>query len=430
MIIRNKKIPLDNDLFDKISFLLLSIWIVYPIIMMAITTIFNNEIARNILYYVLFFTGFMGLIISTYYVIIKIINKEFKIKKYYLLIILIILLLWSLITCFTSVNMYRSFIGTDYRKEGFITYILYYGILLLGILLRKRKELLINELLVVEVILSIVSLMNNNVTYILTANKEPYVGIFSQFNHYGYYLMFGIISSVYLFITKNNKISNILYLLVYLLLLYTLILNDTFGCFLSILITIIFISIYYRKQLKKILIILLSLILICSITTKNNQNIVLRNFNTLQKDTTQIKEAVETKEIEKINNIGTTRGNLWKTAIKYSLRKPIMGYGIENLEFYYSISAINQDRPHNILIQFLFFTGIPGMLLYLIFIILVLLKGFLSIRKHLIDPLPYFIVLCYIISSMFGNSMFYTSPYYFIFLGLLIYELFKVKCYN
>ena len=31
-------------------------------------------------------------------------------------------------------------------------------------------------------------------------------------------------------------------------------------------------------------------------------------------------------------------------------------------------------------------------------------------------------VLAYLISSMFGNSMFYTSPYFFIFLGFLIFE--------
>ena len=31
-----------------------------------------------------------------------------------------------------------------------------------------------------------------------------------------------------------------------------------------------------------------------------------------------------------------------------------------------------------------------------------------------------FVIIAYLISAMFGNSMFYTSPYFFVFLGFLM----------
>ena len=38
-----------------------------------------------------------------------------------------------------------------------------------------------------------------------------------------------------------------------------------------------------------------------------------------------------------------------------------------------------------------------------------------------------FSVIVYLISAMFGNSMYYTSPYYFIMLGFLYNELTNIK---
>ena len=37
-----------------------------------------------------------------------------------------------------------------------------------------------------------------------------------------------------------------------------------------------------------------------------------------------------------------------------------------------------------------------------------------------VQVISLFTVIAYLISAMFGNSMFYTSPYFFIFLGFLM----------
>lgn len=432
---------INNSFFEKTSYKLLTIWILYPLLMMFITYTANNEIARDLMYIVLLIIGVLGIILGIIYSFKKFYkNEKFYIRKYLPLIIGIFLLFWCVLTSYFSINSNISFYGTNYRKEGLQTYFLYSGILLLGILLKNKKLLvkLFNKLIFVEIIISIISLLNNSITYSLMYNQEPYTGIFSQFNHYGYYLMFGILLSIFMFL--NNK--KIIYLLTYSLLLYTLLLNDTFGCFLSILITLLLIIIYYifiKKNLKKILPIICIFILICSVTKKDNYNVVQKNFNRFFYDVEVTNDAIKkinkindkkkrTELLNNLNGIGTSRGTLWKYGIKYIIDHPIIGNGIESTVLLYRYDDINQSRPHNILIQFGIFTGIPGIILYILFIGLILIRN-IKIIKVLddINIFCLFIVICYLISSMFGNSMFYTSPYFFIFLGIISKNTFYKK---
>ena len=98
--------------------------------------------------------------------------------------------------------------------------------------------------------------------------------------------------------------------------------------------------------------------------------------------------------------------------------------GPENLESKYAAVGINQDRPHNLLIQLATTSGIPGLMLYTFAVGLIIYRSFKNLNiKDNIHIISLFSVIAYLISSMFGNSMYYTSPYYFILLGLLLNEL-------
>ena len=198
--------------------------------MMILTYKVSNEIARNVMFYLLNFIGISGIIIGITYFFVK--KIKFSIKQHYIFIVGLLLILWLLITSLFSKDIYLSLIGEVYRKEGFQTYIYYSGVFILSLfLIEENKQIkLFNKLLIVEVIIAIISLLNNDLTCVLMHNQEPYTGIFSNINHYGYYLMFGILISIFLFINSSDKINKIMYLLVYSSLTYTLILNDTFGC--------------------------------------------------------------------------------------------------------------------------------------------------------------------------------------------------------
>lgn len=426
---------IDNSFFEKVSYKLLSMWILYPLLMMFITYKFNNDLARNIMFYLLIFIGVLGILLGIIYSLKKFYKKQkISIKKYLPIILGFILLFWCLFTSFFTNYYNLTFTGEPYRKEGLQTYFLYSGILLLGILFKNKKLLvkLFNKLLFVEVIIGIIALFNNSMTYSLMHNQEPYTGIFSQFNHYGYYLMFGIILSIFMFLNNKNKLFKLMYLTIYVFLLHLLILNDTFGCFLAILSTLIFIVFYYifiKKQFKKIIPIIILFILVSLITFRNNQNIVYKNFNRLFGDAKIVNNVVKKKNDKNtLNSIGTSRGLLWRYGLKYISKSPIIGHGIEATYILYPSDNINQSRPHNILIQFGIFTGIPGIIFYVIFILSILIRNLKKIK--LLDDINIFclfIVICYLISSMFGNSMFYTSPYFFIFLGIVCKNAFYEK---
>ena len=303
----------------------------------------------------------------------------------------------------------------------------------------KNKKLLLklfNKLLFVEVILGIISLLDNSLTYSLMNNQESYTGIFSQFNHYGYYLMFGVITSIFMFLNNKKIIFKLIYLLIYTFLLQILVLNDTFGCFFAI---YIIYYVFFKKRFKCIIPIMCVFILVCSTTKKYNYNIVYKNFSGLFGDVKlvndTIKESKKEKDkkkkeeiLNKMNGVGTTRGTLWRYGFKYIIESPIIGHGIESTKQLYLMDKVNQTRPHNILIQFGIFTGIPGIILYIVFIGSILIRNLKKIKSlDDISILSLFIVICYFISSMFGNSMFYTSPYFFIFLGITCKNAFYKK---
>lgn len=111
-------------------------------------------------------------------------------------------------------------------------------------------------------------------------------------------------------------------------------------------------------------------------------------------------------------------GNL-DTWIKFVVEKPMFGYGPENLGARYLAEGIAHDRPHNEFIQIAASLGIPALLFY----ILALLKNFSTLfinRKSLTITTITLnaIIVAYLVSSFFGNTMFYTSPFYFMLLGI------------
>lgn len=323
-------------------------------------------------YTILKYLGGIGayfLIITLTIKLYKSTDKKLFLKENLPILILLLYMMWTLISCFFAENKDYAFVGTPYRKEGFFTYIYYSGIFGLAYCInsKKIKKALIYSYITIAIFtIILVQLANykniNNLVY----DKDITVTSFSQFNHYGYYLMLGTTFSAFLVITEKNKICKALSCAMYTFLLYFLIYNNTFGCYLALFSTLIlFLTLSIIKKGKKVYITLLIILLIVTsffVNCGNNTNIASENIQTLAKDV---------KNISKINSpdkswekAGTGRMLLWEYGIKFFLEKPILGHGPENLENKYANVHIDQDRPHNLLIQLLTTSGIPGLLLY------------------------------------------------------------------
>ena len=416
-----------DEYIEQTAFILLLLWTISPMV----EYIFKNFCTSLYTYYfhfIIYFIGLFGFILYTVHIVKNKIKGKINIKKFIPEILIMILVILGLVASILSKNTYLSFFGDDYRREGLIIYIMYVGFILLASVFKNKKyiKILMKSMIASCLTITIVPLFNSNFTYIEFSN------VFHQFNHYGYYLMINVVLSAFMFLESDKIIKRIIYLIIYIFFLYLLIRNDTFGCFLAILISLILLFIYSMvKKYKRMNIIMIILIFVITSLTvshfdikigervnfKNTQGLVGKNLTTFTKD---VKNIVN-KDDKGIDKAGTGRGLLWKEAINYTLEHPIFGGGMECLKSHYMLKNIDyNDRPHNILLQISSFIGIPGAVVYVALIFYIAITN-LKIMKHdTIHIMIYTTAMTYFISSIVGNSMYYTSPYFMILLGLLI----------
>lgn len=424
---------------DWVIFILLFLWMAMPIIQ-TIRVVYKIVNLNEIYLTIMKITGIVGIgvgILDIFYRIKNSDNKKDTIKEILPIFIFVLYMIWTLIAAFNSPYKRTAFEGNFYRKEGYYMYLNYAGYFLCAFLLKNQKlrKIILNTFIITSLYLIFIT----RITLGGERFKDIFVNIrideavFAQFNHYGYYLMMTAMCSLGLFIAEKNKFLKIAYLIAFTIIGYALIYNDTFGCYLAtsvILITYGIYSLIKKKDRKLILTAIAIFTLLSCITFKDNKNLAFENIKTFGRDIRtiiykvtgiEIGDLEEEKIEEDFEKAGTNRMELWVNGIKFMLDRPILGYGPDNLRPLYADLNIGQDRPHNLLIQLATTSGIPGMLLYVTAVGIIVVKGIKRLLKNNEKGKIFLIVVAtYLVSAMFGNSMYYTSPYFFIFLGSLM----------
>ena len=435
---------------DYTLFIMLLIWICIPILkVLKPTALFAGIYTYKYMQIV----GLIGICLFVFTLIKLIINKDDKkllIKELVPIILLLGYLVWTFISCLLAQNKQNAFYGDTYRKEGFITYIAYAGFFSCAFLINsnKMKRNLLNIFIVTAIVSSTIIYLMNNFEIINVWSQKIFVyknfdiGIFYNGNHFGYYLLLATSLSNFSFIVEKKMAIKIFYAISYIILLYFLIINNTFGCYIALFSSIILFTIYciYKKKYRIFCAISLIIFLILSIVTRyEGKNIVSNNFQVFFQDIENIADIVsennqvknetnndveiDKESIEKEKRLaqaGSGRMKLWENGIKMILKHPIIGYGADNLEEEYKKYNIKEDRPHNLVIQLATTSGIPGAILYMCGVGLIIIRS-----KHKLEEGNEFniilvsVIITYLISAIFGNSMYYTSPYFFILLGML-----------
>ena len=393
--------------------------------------------------------GSIGIIALIAFVIINFKNN--KNKKEYLLNILpivlfVIFMMWTLISSILSQDRYLAFYGTEMRKDGYFTYIAYAGIFSLALCLKdeKTKKILLNIFVLTAItIITLVEIRKQGFFTTIIWTKDITKGPFFNTNHYGYYLMLGASVTNFLFIMEKNKALKVIYALSYAYLMYYLIVNNTFGSYLALFVTLLmfFIVAIIKKEKRVLSLVSIIIFVVISIFTQTAQSINANKNIKVEKSKNITSENIKqlSTDISKISNANSNPGNnyenagsgrliLWINGLKFFAERPMLGYGPENLEIKYKNIGIIQDRPHNLIIQLLTTSGLPGGILYITAIGIILIRSLKNIdMSNTVLIVCMFTAISYIISSMFGNSMYYTSPYFYIILGMLMKEVVKFK---
>ena len=337
---------------------------------------------------------------------------------------LIVLMLIS--TCINySVNPH-AVTGAMYRSETLVGFLIYFVIYYFGstfIQKQKTKSILLYTFLIAALIQNIFVLF---MVYVLhDSTHELYdfriKGFFSQFNHYGYYLMLVVIISYVLTVLEKNKALKLVAFISFLIGSAALVLNDTFGCFLAgiaaMLFSIFAISVI-RGKINLPSIGMFVLFWAISFLINFWQPTVLSNLIQFSHDVSNVASGNT-----EAAHAGTGRFTLWKLTLGYIKEKPLFGYGLEGIgkRLLADAGFYSNDRPHNEYLQYAAFFGIPALIAYLGGLLAIFLSAWKKRRQMDAYSLA---ALCtafgYLFSALFGNTMHYTAPYLFIFLGLSI----------
>ncbi len=335
-------------------------------------------------------------------------------------------LLWILLSCILSKDWSIALNGSSNRCEGLLMYCFYGAFTGCAILIHSER---FRRFLLCWFSLSSLSVCLCIFIQYMTSGSSNYAvglsGPFLHFNHCGYYLaMASMCSGVLVFVLKR-KMVRVLFGAVFCIDIAFLIINDTFGGYLAVLIGCISVlPLFWQLRPSKkgrialaipmALFIMVSVFMSTAFSSTSLGNNLVNDFSALGHDQMKL-----LSNADDIGTVGTGRMELWKKAVSYIGLRPFTGHGPEGLSPLYTADHMIQDRPAN---EFLYYAGcfgIPGLLLYLSMLITLFLKQW----KHKKTCAPSVLaaaclVITYLCSSCFGNSVYYTTPYFFMFLGL------------
>lgn len=427
---------ISEELIEKVASLLLVIWTISPIAVlfynytikdMDKSFLLFKQYPSSIYWYEILQTiGFLGCILgvitfskSILQAKVEKVSLQNYIKSNLFYIFLFMMLIWSIISCLNSDNIDISLNGTPYRKEGVITYFTYCGIFCCGYVVRNKRliKVIFEFFTLCALVLSVLTLVDSkglNNALGLTSDSS----IFSQFNHYAYYLCMSIMSASLLFITEKKSTQKLIFrIIIFSVITAALIKNGSFGPYIAVIVGLIFSIIFSilldRKILKRVVIVA-SVFIAITLGMNISNSHTYKDFWTLGGDIFKIAE--KSPDADKA---GTGRWILWVNGVRFISERPLFGYGADNLGDQYAKVNIHTDRAHNEIIQFAASLGIPAALLYIAALATYFMFFIKKRRQFLrIDICMLCIVIAYLASSMFGNTMYYTSPFFFMILGI------------
>lgn len=115
---------------------------------------------------------------------------------------------------------------------------------------------------------------------------------------------------------------------------------------------------------------------------------------------------------------GHNRWKLWQLTAGYISEKPLTGYGCEGI-WVRMYTELQRSDPHNEILTYAAYYGIPAAVFYVLGVVSMLVMHLRSAGdRSSCERAAFLAAAAYFASSIFGVAMFYTAPFFFLFLGL------------
>ena len=343
------------------------------------------------------------------------------------------MLFWSFLSTLASGNPITCFWGLRYHNDGLSSYIIYAAIYICAYFLaqtgRRMKLLravcLSGTFCSVHIFIQAFINLRNGVStarlYVLLNS------VFLNINHCAYLLTAGILCAAGLWLYDGDRTRRPLHLLAYVMQIYALLLNDTFGCYLAVLLSLPMVCLLYWRSGRKLtpavflplcIFLVMTAAQLTGLLPGAPRSTLLNDFTRTYSDMAAIAESGgDGGNQAAVMSGGSDRIGIWVGTLEHIAKRPLFGYGPDAAVQPWSDSGI--IRTHNEFLQHAMLLGIPAALAY----VAALLTLFLHQWKRLRETEETVLIAAgavtgYLISSFFGISIFYTTPFLFFLLGL------------
>ena len=358
------------------------------------------------------------------------------------------LLLYSLlliISIFYADNVTLAIFGSRGRLEGIITIMMYMGLFLIARYSPKVNDKFFFLVLVTAIIVSIYGISQH-------FGFDPFIrdiirtnwgyrsfSTMGNPNFLGSYLVLIIPISIYFFIIKKQKVG----LFFYAILLYCILCTSTRGSWLGTIASIIsFVALHFlfykitKDEFNRYLIFFVFTLIIILLFNFQTEGELINRFLSIKNDAKILLTNGDNSDYT-----GANRGFIWKRVIELIKNRPMFGYGIENLgiafEKYYAKDMIelwgqikDVDRAHNEYLHIAVTSGVPSLIAYLSFVVLILKNGLLRLRQDKYMLLLLSSIIGYLAAAFFNISVVSVVYVYWIFLGLIASTTSSIVSFN
>lgn len=281
-----------------------------------------------------------------------------------------------------------------------------------------RNVILISYLLLADLI-ALSALWNKYIGEIPAyQNKDGVSAIFAQFNHYGYFIGMAVMIGIGYFVYGEEKKLAIAGAVSALLNLIALALNNTLGAQLAVGICAVgmtVMTVIFDRGNRRVLYKMLgtmAFFVLCVIGAFAVFSSVRTSAMSFASDLGAILSGHAT------GSEGTGRLALWKEGAEYVRQKPVFGHGCESITMEMKEKTGSGD-VHSEPLTYAIYYGIPAVLFYLAGIVMVAVQYFKGRKALPMTCRIAFLGACvYFLSSFVGVAMFYTAPFFFVFMGM------------
>ena len=351
-------------------------------------------------------------------------GKKFKdsLKDNPVYILFFIAMAWMLIAVIVDGWTDITILGDGYRNEGILSYWGYIAVLFFSASLIKNDKVK-RFLADVTLVLSLAALAYAVWHYYyympmidFTVKEDYPSSVFIHFNHYGYYLAVNLMLAAMLFTVSKSLKRKVFYSICFGANTVMLNLNNTFGAWLACAVGFVFALIAFAIKDKrfnfKVLATFVAFMAVTIVMTLLGHG----QLNELLKFFGDVKEVASNPSGS--DDAGTKRWALWKATVGFIKERPLFGFGIEGIDDRLNAAA-GSGRTHNEYLQYAVTFGIPEAVAYTAACIGVFVRNFR--RKKLLSGVTLVcltVAFTFLVSACFGITLYNTSPYLFIFLGL------------